>query len=335
MRSEKEGSGSETGNEKWRELCYTPSCIHFQRKEYYYMTVLQLKYVIAIDEECSMRKAADRLYVSQPGLSSAVRDLENEIGIQIFERVHNGVVTTAAGATFIAYARTVVEQFEGLENRYLYPKTERPTFSVSMQHYTVAVNAFIDTVREYDLPEYQYSIRETQTSEVIEDIKTLRSEIGVIALSDFNKNTFRKIFADASLEFHELFTRDTYVYLRDDHPLANEEEISLNELQDYPCLVFDQGSNTSFYYREEALATYDYKKIISSNERATSMEILLGLNSYAVGTAMLGDSLNASRIKVVKLKENEKLTFGYIIRKGAVLSDMGKTFVSMLGRYSE
>ncbi len=299
------------------------------------MTIMQLKYVIAIDEECSMRKAADRLYVSQPGLSSAVRDLENEIGIQIFERVHNGVVTTAAGASFIAYARGAVEQFENVEARYLNSRSERPAFSVSMQHYTVAVNAFIDTVKEFDLPEYQYFIRETQTSEVIDDVKTLRSEVGVIALSDFNKNTFRKIFADASLEFHELFTRNTYVYLKKDHPLAHKEELSLDELQDYPCMVFDQGDNTSFYYREEALATYDYKKIISTNERATSIELMIGLNGYAVGAAMLGDSLNTSEIKVVKLKEEEGLTFGYIVRKGVVLSEMGKTFIGKLEKHKE
>ena len=299
------------------------------------MTILQLKYVIAIDEECSMRKAADRLYVSQPGLSSAVRDLESELGIQIFERVHNGVVTTAAGANFIAYARTAVEQFEKVEEKFLNAGGHKPTFSVSMQHYTVAVNAFIDTVKEYDLDEYQFSIKETQTSEVIEDIKTLKSEVGVIALSDFNKSTFKKVFADASLEFHELFTRNTYVYLRSDHPLADREELSLEELQDYPCMVFDQGDNTSFYYREEALATYDYKKVISTNERATSIELMLGLDGYAVGAAMLGDSLNSNEIKVVKLKEQENLTFGYITRKGTTLSEMGQTFVEKLERHKE
>ena len=299
------------------------------------MTILQLKYVIAIDEECSMRKAADRLYVSQPGLSSAVRDLESEIGIQIFERVHNGVVTTAAGASFIAYARNAVEQFEKVEEKYLNSRNARPTFSVSMQHYTIAVNAFIETVKKYDLQEYQFSIRETQTGEVIDDVKNLKSEVGVIALSDFNKNTFKKIFADASLEFHELFDRNTYVYLRKDHPLAENEEISLEELQDYPCMVFDQGDNTSFYYREEALATYDYKKVISTNERATSVELMLGLNGYAVGVAMLGDSLNSSELKAIKLKENETLTFGYITRKGSELSDMGKTFVEELLKYKD
>ncbi len=299
------------------------------------MTILQLKYVIAIDEECSMRKAADRLYVSQPGLSSAVRDLENELGIQIFERVHNGVVTTAAGASFIAYARNAVEQFEKVEEKYLNARNERPTFSVSMQHYTIAVDAFIDTVRDFDVEEYQYFIRETQTSEVIEDVKTMKSEVGVIALSDFNKNTFKKIFADASLEFHELFSRDTYVYLSHDHPLADREELSLEDLSDYPCMVFDQGDNTSFYYREEALATYDYKKIISTNERATSIELMLGLDGYAVGAAMLGAGETSSGIKVIKLKEEETLTFGYIKRKGAKLSEMGQDFVEKLEAHKE
>ena len=165
------------------------------------MTILQLKYVIAIDEECSMRKAADRLYMSQPGLSNAIRDLENELGIQIFERVHNGVVTTTAGASFIAYARNAVEQFQMVEDKYLNSKNEKPTFSVSMQHYTIAVDAFIDTVREFALPEYQFKIRETQTNEVIDDVKTLKSEVGVIALSDFNKATFKKIFVE-KLERH-------------------------------------------------------------------------------------------------------------------------------------
>lgn len=299
------------------------------------MTILQLKYVIAIDEECSMRKAADRLYVSQPGLSSAVRDLESELGIQIFERVHNGVVTTAAGASFIAYARNAVEQFEKVEEKYLNSRSQRPTFSVSMQHYTIAVDAFIDTVREYDLEEYQYFIRETQTSEVIEDVKTMKSEVGVIALSDFNKNTFKKVFADASLEFHELFSRNTYVYLSKDHPLADRDELSLDDLQDYPCMVFDQGDNTSFYYREEALATYDYKKIISTNERATSIELMLGLKGYAVGVAMLGEGETSSGIKVIRLKEQETLTFGYITRKGSQLSEMGETFVEKLERHKD
>ena len=294
------------------------------------MTITQLKYVITIDEEHSISKASDRLYVSQPGLSSAVRDLEKEIEIQIFERVHNGVATTVPGKSFIAYARHAVESFEQIENKYLTSSRYRQSFSVSMQHYTLAVNAFIDTVKEFDPDEYHFSIRETQTGEVIEDVKSLRSEVGVIALTDFNKKPLKKLFSDASIEFHELFSRDTYVYLSKKHPLSNKEELSLDDLQDYPCMVFDQGDNTSFYYREEALATYDYKKLISTNERATSIELILGLNGYAVGVDMLGESLNDSEIKAVKLKEDENLTLGYIVSKNRELSEMAETFIQKL-----
>lgn len=294
------------------------------------MTITQLRYVITIDEEHSINKASERLYVSQPVLSSAVRDLEKEIGIQIFERVHNGVAATVAGRSFIAYARHAVESFELLEEKYLSSAKRRTEFSVSMQHYTLAVNAFIDTVKEYDPDEYQFSIRETQTGEVIEDVKTSRSEVGVIALSEFNRKTLKKLFADASIEFHELFSRNTYVYLNKDHPLAGRKELSLDDLQDYPCMVFDQGDNNSFYYREEALATYDYKKMISTNERATSIELILGLDGYAVGIDMLGESLNDSDIIAVKLKEDETLTLGYITGKYRELSDMAKTFIQKL-----
>ncbi|MCR4629566.1 MAG: LysR family transcriptional regulator [Clostridium sp.] len=299
------------------------------------MTILQLKYVIAIDEERSMRKAADRLYVSQPGLSSAVKDLEKELGFAIFERVHSGVVTTAAGASFIGYARGAVEQFEKVEEKFLNSRSERATFSVSLQHYAVAVDAFIDTVKAFDPEEYQFYIRETQTSQVIEDVKTMKSEVGLIAFSDFNKRIFKKEFSDASLKFHEIFKRDTYAYLARCHPLADRKEVSLEELQDYPCIIFTQGDNTSFYYREEALATYDYRKIIHVNERATSVEMINGLNAYAVGAGMLGISASASGIHSVKLKEEEPLTFGYITRKSGELSDMAKYFISRLENYKD
>jgi DNA-binding transcriptional LysR family regulator len=224
------------------------------------MTILQLKYVIAIDEECSMRKAADKLHVSQPGLSIAIRELENEIGIRIFQRVHHGVVTTVAGRTLI-------------------------------------------------------------------------SEVGVIALSDYNRAKFNKIFAASSLEFHELFECNSYVYLWKNHPLADRGELSLEELQDYPCMVFDQGENSSFYFREEALATYDYKRVISTNERATSMELMIGLDGYAVGSGLLDASLNTSDFNVIKLKEEETLTLGYIVRAGVELSELAQLYIKKLEEY--
>lgn len=297
------------------------------------MTILQLKYVIAIDEECIMRRAADKLHVSQAGLSIAVRELEKEIGIKIFERVHNGVVTTAAGSTFLAYARRAVEAYEQVEKKLGCAHSLKQSFSVSMQHYTFAVNAFIDLVKEFGCDNYQFSVKETQTSQVIEDLKTMRSEVGVIAVSDYNRGRFEKIFSDSALEFHKLFDCDSYVYLWKNHPLADCGELSLEDLQDYPCMVFDQGDNSSFYYKEEALATYDYKNVINTSERATSMELMIGLNGYAVGSGLLDASLNTNDFNVIKLKEEETLTLGYIIRKGTELTEAGKTYIGKLEEF--
>lgn len=297
------------------------------------VTILQLKYAIAIDEVHSIRKAASMLYVSQPGLSSAIKELENELGIQLFQRLHNGVVTTSEGDAFISYARLVVEQYENLESKYLDGGNRKKIFSVSMQHHTFAVNAFIEIIKDFGMAEYQYAIRETHTIEVINDIKNMKSEIGVIAVNDFNRQILKKMFDDYGLEFHELFPCSTYVYLHKGHPLSEREQLSLTELEDYPCIVFDQGSTNSFYFREEALATYDFKNVISSNERATAMELIIGLDGFAIGSGLLIENLSTQDIVKVKLKEEEILTLGYLTREGVTLSNAGEALVQKLQSY--
>jgi DNA-binding transcriptional LysR family regulator len=296
------------------------------------MTLLQLKYAIAIDEAHSMRKASHNLYISQPRLSVVIKELEEEIGITIFERVHSGVVTTPEGKTFIAYARNVIQEYSQLEERYSQTSTTKTTFSVSMQHYMFAVDAYISLLEEYNQEDYYFTIKETKTNEVIEDVKNFKSEVGVIALNDFNSNMLKGILKECNLEFHELFRSSTHVYLSKSHPLADRDELSLDELQDYPCLVFDQGDKVSFYYKEEMLATYDYKKVIASNDRATSADIMKGCNGYAVGVGSIGGIIFDGFVSI-KLKEHEELTLGYILRKGHNLSDIGKNYVRKLEEF--
>lgn len=300
------------------------------------MTILQLKYAIMVADAHSMREAATRLYVSQPGLSSAIKDLEKELGIQIFNRVHQGVVTTKEGETFLAYARMAVEQFSVLEQKYLQGKEDKKIFSVSMQHYTFAVNAFMETIKKFDLDAYHYSIRETQTIEVINDVKNFKSEVGILAVNNFNKQTLTKLFKDYHLQFIPLFHSNTYIYLHKNHPLAGREKLSLDDLQEYPCLIFDQGDNKSFYFKEEALSTYEYKKLISTNERATSMEMIIGLNGYAVGLGVLNDSvLNEDEYVSIELEENEVLTLGYLVREKLALSDIAQEYIKELKKITD
>lgn len=293
------------------------------------MTLLQLRYVIATDEEKSMRKAAKRLYVSQPRLSVAIRELEEETGITIFQRVHNGVVTTSEGKEFIAYARKVIEEYAGLELRYINKGRKRESFSVSMQHYMFAVDAYIRLISEYAEDEYHFTINETKTNEVIEDVRNFRSEIGVISMSDYSRGMLSGLLEDCGIEFYELFRSSTHVYLSRNHPLAGRSQISLSELQDYPYLSFDQGDKTSYFFREEALASYDHRKLISSNDRASSADIIIGCSGYTLGVGVLR-GIVADGLVSVKLKEQEEVILGYIVRAGQKMSDAGKRYIEIL-----
>lgn len=293
------------------------------------MTLLQLKYAITIDEERSMRRAARKLYVSQPRLSVAIKELEEELGITIFNRVHSGVVTTNEGREFLAHARNIMDEYSVLEVKYAGRRESRTTFSVSMQHYMFAVEAYIQLIREYAEDQYYFTVKETRTNEVISDVKNYKSEVGVIAINPLNRSMMRGFLGECKLTFHELFRRGTYVYVSKEHPLADREEISLNDLQEYPYLAYDQGDEASFYFREEVLADYDHRKVIYSNDRASSADIIKGCSGYTIGVGVLSGVLSDSFVSI-RLKEQEEAVLGYIIREGQELSEAGKRYIEIL-----
>lgn len=228
------------------------------------MTLQQLHQVITIAESRSMNEASRKLFVSQPNLSAVVRELEEEAGITIFIRSNRGIVLTPEGEEFIGYAKQVVEQYHLLESRYI-SSASKKKFSVSMQHYTFAVKAFVEVVKAVGMEEYEFAVHETQTNQVIENVRNMKSELGILFLSKFNEAVLQKLFKENDVVFEELFTCDTYVYLWKGHPLAQRDVISMKELQEYPCLVFEQGKNNSFYFAEEMKSTYEYKKMIDPN----------------------------------------------------------------------
>lgn len=209
------------------------------------MTLQQLQQVITIADSKSMNEAAKKLYVSQPNLSSVVKELESEAGIAIFIRSNRGIVVTPEGAEFISYARQVVEQYQLLENRYLTSESKKK-FSVSMLHYSFAVKAFVELANQVGMEEFEFALYETQTSEVIENVRNMKSELGVLYLSDFNQAVLGKLLKENGLVFEELCTCDTYVYLWTGHPLASQPIISMNDLEEYPCIAFDQDRITRF-----------------------------------------------------------------------------------------
>ena len=298
------------------------------------MTLQQLKYAITVADCGSMNEAAKRLFISQPSLSETIKDLETEIGIDIFLRSNRGVVITPEGMEFLGYARQVSEQFGLLQDKYI-GRESKKKFSVSTQHYTFAVNAFIETVKKAGIDNYEFAVHETKTGEVIDNVKNFKSEIGVLYISDFNEQVVRKLLRENGLEFQELFSCDTYVYLWSGHPLADKKVLSMKDLEEYPCLAFDLGENNSFYLAEEMKSTYDYKRLIKANDRATLLNLMVGLNAYTLCSGIICEELNGNDYLAIPLKESEKMRIGYIKRKAAKLSKNGAVYVEELKKYEQ
>ena len=298
------------------------------------MTLQQLKYALPIADCGSMNEAAKQLFISQPSLSETMKELETEIGLDIFLRSNRGIVITPEGEEFLGYARQVTEQFGLLQSKYI-DKKVKEKFSVSTQHYTFAVKAFVETVKQIGMEQYEFAVHETTTISVIENVKNFKSEIGVLYENDFNEKVLNKMFKENGLEFVELFSCDTFVYLWSGHPLAKQDVITMEELDEYPCLSFDQGKNNSLYLAEEMKSTYEYRRLIKANDRATLLNLMIGLNAYTLCSGIICEDLNGNDYKAVPLKETEKMRIGYIKRKGAKVSHIGELYIEELKKYKE
>ena len=294
------------------------------------MTLQQLKYAITIAEKGSFNEAAKSLFISQPSLSNAIKDLENEIHITIFTRTNKGISISTAGTEFLGYARQVLEQSELLEKRYLNAKPSKQHFSITTQHYSFAVNAFVDLIKRYGIDEYEFTIRETKTFEIIDDVRNLRSEIGILYLNSFNEKVIRKLLKESKLVFTELFEAAPHIFISTGNPLAKKKLIQLEDLEDYPNLSFVQGEYNSFYFAEEILSTLEHKKSIKVSDRATLFNLLIGLNGYTISTGIISEELNGKNIIAVPLNLKENIQVGYIQHKNVALSRLGAIYVEAL-----
>ncbi|MGY5487518.1 LysR family transcriptional regulator [Paenibacillus sp. ALE2] len=294
------------------------------------MTLQQLKYVIEVTNRGSMNEAAKRLFISQPSLSNAIRDLEEEIHITIFERTNKGISLSKEGVEFLGYARQVVEQAELLENRYLDAKPSPQHFAVSTQHYAFAVNAFVNLVNQYGQDEYELALRETKTHEIIQDVKSLRSEIGILYLNEFNAKVINKLLKDANLQFNSLFTAKPHIFISANNPLSRQSSVTIDQLHPYPYLSFEQGEYNSFHFSEEILSTLSHPKSIHVNDRATLFNLLIGLNGYTISTGVISADLNGNEIISVPLECGESINVGWICHKNVALSKLATVYVEAL-----
>lgn len=296
------------------------------------MTLQQLKYFIEVVQTGSINKAAEALFISQPSLSNALRELEAELKLELMVRTPRGITLTQEGAEFLGYARQVTEQAALMEERFLHKKPSRKILSISMQHYAFAINAFVNMVKRENNPEYGYTLREARTFEIIEDVRNFRSEIGILYVSDFNKKVMEKTFRENHLIFTPLFVSKPHIFTGAASPLARKSQVTLEDLREYPRLSFDQREFNSFYFSEEILSTEFAKKDIKVGDRATIFNLMIGLNGYTISTGIVSADLNGENIVSIPLLVEDEIRVGYISHRDAALTRQAKVYLEELGK---
>ena len=299
------------------------------------MTLQQLRYVTAVADTGAISRAAQKFYVSQPSITAAIRELEEELNLTIFRRTNRGAVLTPEGEEFLGYARQVLAQTELIEERYLGSAPVKHQFCVSAQHYSFAVEAFVVLLKEYGGDQYDFRIRETQTYEIIEDVARLRSEVGVLYLNHDNETVLRKVIREHDLEFTPLFTAKPHVFVSAASPLAGKARLTLDDLAPYPRLSYEQGEHNAFYFSEEILSTRDSKKDILVRDRATLFNLLIGLDGYTICSGVISEALNGPNIVAVPLDVEDSMEIGYLTHRQVQPGRFGRRYIEILREMTE
>ena len=299
------------------------------------MTLQQLRYITMVAEKGTISEAAKELFISQPSLTNAIRELEQEMQVTIFHRTNKGVTITAEGDEFLAYARQILDQVGLMQERYLNVNERNPRFSVSCQHYSFAVNAFVDVIRKFDARKYDFTLRETQTYEIIEDVARLRSEVGVLYLNSFNETILRRTMRENGISFHPLFTARPHVFVSRFSPLAQKQVVTLEDLEDYPRLSYEQGEHNSFYFSEEILSTRESRKDIMVSDRATLFNLLIGLNGYTICSGVINEQLNGKDIVSVALDVEDVMEIGWITNDKVAPGKFAASYIEALKRFAK
>lgn len=294
------------------------------------MTLQQLTYLVTVAECGNITEASEQLFISQPSLSASIHNLEKEMGVTAFVRSNKGVTVTREGEELLSFARMLLEQAENMQEHFGNGESRSPKFSVSCQHYSFAVNAFVDLIKKYDADRYNFIIRETQTGEIIDDVANGKSEIGVIYLSEHNEDVISKMIKNNRLIFEELYIARPHVFIFDEHPLAEKDVIQMEDLMTYPYLVYEQGNRNSFYFSEEFLSVLDFPKIIQVRDRATLFNLLIGLNGFTVCSGVIDHRLNGNNIIAKPLQVDRTMRIGIVRKKNTIFSRYAESYMEAL-----
>ena len=302
------------------------------------LTIQQLRYAVGIANTGSFNKAAEALFISQPSLTMAVQDLEKQIGITVFNRSNRGVTLTPEGEEFIARANELLNHFKSVVNRYDEESQKKKRFAVSTQHYSFAVKSFTNMVKKFNIDDYDFALRETKTKEVIDDVISLRSEIGIIYLSDFNRKYLTYLLKEHDLVFQKLVICNAYAYMWKNNPLATKPYVTLEDLSQYPCLSFEQGESGNYYFAEEILSTNEFHRTIKANDRATMLNFMVDLNGYTLCSGIISEEINGSDYVAVPFRDDKgesdrQMEIGYITKKNFMLSTICRIYIREMEDY--
>ena len=294
------------------------------------MRIQQLEYLERIVEAGSINEAAKRLFLTQPSLSNAVKELENEMGIQIFQRSSGGISLTAEGREFMTYSKQILDQVNLMNERYKNGQQRKQSFSVSAQHYAFVVHAFVELIKSVNANEYQFTLRETETQNIFNDLAQFKSELGILYTNGFNQKIMQRLFKENNLVFTPLFVAKPHIFVSRYNPLTSKSSVNLSDLEDYPYLSYKQGEVNSFYFSEEILSTLSHKKSIKVSDRATIFNLMVGLNGYTISSGIISSKLNDDKIVAIPLNVDDDITMGWLKHRQVELSPLAERYLTML-----
>ena len=294
------------------------------------MRIQQLEYLERIVEAGSINEAAKRLFLTQPSLSNAVKELENEMGIQIFQRSSGGISLTAEGREFMTYSKQILDQVNLMNERYKNGQQRKQSFSVSAQHYAFVVHAFVELIKSVNANEYQFTLRETETQNIFNDLAQFKSELGILYTNGFNQKIMQRLFKENNLVFTPLFVAKPHIFVSRYNPLTSKASVNLSDLEDFPYLSYEQGEVNSFYFSEEILSTLSHKKSIKVSDRATIFNLMVGLNGYTISSGIISSKLNDDKIVAIPLNVDDDITMGWLKHRQVELSPLAERYLTML-----
>lgn len=294
------------------------------------MRIQQLEYLEKIVEAGSINEAAKRLFLTQPSLSNAVKELENEMGIQIFQRSSGGISLTAEGREFMTYSKQILDQVNLMNERYKNGQQRKQSFSVSAQHYAFVVHAFVELIKSVNANEYQFTLRETETQNIFNDLAQFKSELGILYTNGFNQKIMQRLFKENNLVFTPLFVAKPHIFVSRYNPLTSKSSVNLSDLENYPYLSYEQGEVNSFYFSEEILSTLSHKKSIKVSDRATIFNLMVGLNGYTISSGIISSKLNDDKIVAIPLNVDDDITMGWLKHRQVELSPLAERYLTML-----